>query len=419
MNFIKSITLRSFLLLSIALATVACGTKPEAAEEKEEGAEDHHEEETNTVEFTENQVKTAGIEQGTVESKQISGTIKVNGVLDVPPQQLISISAPLGGFLKSTKLLQGSRVKKGETIATIENLEFIQLQQDYLEAKSQAELTLADYERQQKLASENVNSGKSLQQSKTAYTTWQAKYNGFTEKLKVLNINTESVDKGQITSTINLYAPIAGYVTQVNVNIGKFVSPTDILFEIVDTEHLHAELIVFEKDVLKLKLGQKVRFTLANESKERTATVYLIGREINKDRTIQIHCHIDKEDTQLLPGMYLKAVVETGGAQVPALPDEAVIDFQGKKYIFMVTKINHEDDVKKAEKGSKDEQVQKHDSDANTHFTMIEIQIGNSELGYTEVIFPEDFNPQTRVVTKGAYALLSKMKNSEEEGGHH
>lgn len=419
MNFIKSITIKSFLLFTIALATVACGTKPDAEEEKEEGAEDHHEEETNTVEFTENQFKTAGIEQGTVERKQISGTIKVNGVLDVPPQQLISISAPLGGFLKNTKLLQGSRVKKGETIATIENLEFIQIQQDYLEAKSQVELTFADYERQQKLAVDNVNSGKSLQQSKTAFATWQAKYNGFTEKLRVLNINIEAVDKGQITSTINIYSPIAGYVTQVNVNIGKFVSPTDILFEIVDTEHLHAELIVFEKDVRKLKIGQKVRFTLANESKERMATIHLIGREISKDRTIQIHCHIDKEDTELLPGMYLKAAVETGGAEVPALPDEAVIDFQGKKYIFIVTKINHEDDVKKAEKGSKDEQVQKHDSDNKKHFTMMEVQIGNSELGYTEVMLPENFDMQTQVVTKGAYALLSKMKNSEDEGGHH
>ena len=420
MNLIKSITIKSFLLFTIALATVACGTKPDAEEaEKEEGAEDHHEEETNTIEFTENQFNTAGIEQGTVERKQISGTIKVNGVLDVPPQQLISISAPLGGFLKNTKLLQGSRVKKGETIATIENLEFIQIQQDYLEAKSQVELTFADYERQQKLAAENVNSGKSLQQSKTAFATWQAKYNGFAEKLRVLNINIEAVDKGQITSTINIYSPITGYVTQVNVNIGKFVSPTDILFEIVDTEHLHAELIVFEKDVRKLKIGQKVRFTLANESKERMATVHLIGREISKDRTIQIHCHIDKEDTELLPGMYLKAAVETGGAEVPALPDEAVIDFQGKKYIFIVTKINHEDDVQKAEKGSEDEQVQKHDSDSKKHFTMMEVQIGNSELGYTEVMLPENFDMQNQVVTKGAYALLSKMKNSEDEGGHH
>lgn len=417
MKFIKSITIRNFLFFSIALAIASCGSKPDA-EEKGEAVEEHHEEESNTVELTENQFKNAGVELSTIERKQISGTIKVNGVLDVPPQQLVSISAPLGGFLKNTTLLEGSRVKKGEAIATLENLDFIQLQQDYMEAKSQLELTKADYERQQQLASENVNSNKSLQQSKTAFVTWQARYNGFVEKLKVLNINKTAVDQGDIKSTITIYSPISGYVTEVNVNIGKFVSPTDILFEIVDTEHLHAELIVFEKDVRKLRIGQKVRFTLANETTERMATIYLIGREISNDRTIQIHCHIDKEDKELLPGMYLKAAVETGGAQVPALPDEAIIDFQGKKYIFLVTKVNHEDDVKKAEKGSNDELVQKHDSDNNTHFTMMEIQIGNSELGYTEVTLPENFDTQTQVVTKGAYSLLSKMKNSEEEGGH-
>lgn len=410
MNFIKTHALSIFLFFILALAAFACGR--ESAPEAQ--PEEHHDEEYNTVEITENQFKTAGIELSKVERKQISGTIKVNGVLDVPPQQLVSISAPLGGFLKNTILLQGSRVKKGESIATIENLEFIQIQQDYVEAKSQLELTKADYERQQQLAAENVNSGKTLQQAKTAFTTWQAKYNGFVEKLKVLNINTAAVDNGDIKSSINLYSPISGYVTQVNVNIGKFVSATDILFEIVDTEHLHAELIVFEKDVRKLRIGQKVRFTLANETEERMATVYLIGREINKDRTIQIHCHIDREDTELLPGMYLKAAVETGGAEVPALPDEAVIDFQGRKYIFVVSQEQavNQNETPEKEAGAKPRQEGK-------HFTMMEIQVGNSELGYTEVMLPENFNIETPVATKGAYSLLSKMKNSEKEGDHH
>jgi cobalt-zinc-cadmium efflux system membrane fusion protein len=403
MNMIKSCTIRNLLFLTLAMATVGCGGKPDA---EEQTGEEHHEEESSTVELTGNQFRIAGIELSKVERKQISGTIKVNGVLDVPPQQLVSISAPLGGFLKNTSLLQGSRVRKGESIATIENLEFIQIQQDYLEVKSQLELTRADYERQQQLAAENVNSGKTLQQAKTAFDTWHARYNGFAAKLKVLNINTAAVDKGDITSSINLYSPINGYVTQVNVNIGKFVNATDILFEIVDTEHLHAELIVFEKDVRKLKIGQKVRFTLANESKDRMATIYLIGREISKDRTIRIHCHIDNEDTELLPGMYLKAAVETGGADVPALPDEAVIDFQGRKYIFVATE-------EKAD--ANDHQVS--GKEEGMRFSMMEIQVGNSELGYTEIIPPDNFDIETPVVTKSAYALLSKMKNSE--GDHH
>ena len=388
------------ILLFFGTGIVSCGNK-KIVEETTDALPDQHERE-NIVELTDAQSKTAGIALGKIENKQISGTIKVNGVLDVPPQQLVSISVPLGGFVKNTSLLQGSRVKKGQVIATIENLDFIQIQQDYLEAKSQLELTEADYKRQQELAKENVNSQKTLQQSRTNFSSWQAKYNALLEKLKVINVDIKSLETGKVTSSIKLYSPIGGYVTQVNVNIGKFVTPTDVIFEIVDTEHLHAELIVFEKDVLKLKIGQKVRFTLANETEERMATIYLIGREINKERTVQVHCHIDKEDTELLPGMYLSAYVETGGAQVPALPDESIVDYNGKKYIFIVSEEEHE--VGKA-------------PESGQHFTMLEIQTLNRELGFTEVNVTDSIR-QADVVVKGAYSLLSKMKNSEEEGGH-
>src|SRR5688572_24757879 len=232
-------------MLIFTAAILAFGCKNDAPDTP---AEEVHEQEDSVVELSEAQLRTAGVELGKIEEKQISGTIRVNGVLDVPPQQLVSISAPLGGFVKSTVLLQGSKVRKGQVIATIENIDFIQIQQDYLEAKSNLEFSKTDYERQQQLATENVNSAKTLQQSKANYANWNAKYNGLLEKLKVLNVNVASVEQGKVTSTINLYSPINGYVTQVNVNIGKFVNPIDVLFEIVDTEHLHAELIVFEKE---------------------------------------------------------------------------------------------------------------------------------------------------------------------------
>jgi len=392
-------------IMSVFLSS--CGSKESSnvVEEK------HHREDENIVEFTAAQYQTAGIELGKIESKQISGTIKVNGVLDVPPQQQISISAPIGGFLKETTLLQGSRVKKGQVVATIENLDFIQIQQDYLEAKNQFEFATADYNRQQDLAKENVNAQKTLQQSKTTYISWQSKLASLKEKLKVLRIDASTLEGGTMTSTINLYSPIDGYVTEVNVNIGKFVNPTDILFQIVDTEHLHAELTVFEKDVPKLKIGQKVRFTLANETRERTATVYLLGRVIAADRTIRIHCHIDKEDANLLPGMYLKGVVETGGIEVPALPDQAIVDFQGKKYIFYELS-------DQPHSAMKNESKEQHAGEY--HFVMLEVQIGNSEMGYTEVILPTNFNTaSSTIAVKNAYAILSKMKNSEEEGEGH
>ncbi|MGC3943200.1 MAG: efflux RND transporter periplasmic adaptor subunit [Chryseolinea sp.] len=158
------------------------------------------------TEFSDDQLKVAGVKLGAVERKVISGTIKVNGVLDVPPQQKVSVSIPFGGFLKSTSMLQGSRVSKGQLIAVIENTEYIQLQQDYLEALTQFEFSKADYERQQQLSSENVNSQKTLQLSKANYQSWLAKKNGLLAKLRLLNIDLDKLSTGDITSTANVYS---------------------------------------------------------------------------------------------------------------------------------------------------------------------------------------------------------------------
>jgi membrane fusion protein, heavy metal efflux system len=374
------------------------------ATEKEEVKED------SVVALSSAQMKTARVQFGQVEQRQISGTIKANGVLDVPPQQLVSISVPLGGFLKQTTLLQGSKVRRGQVVATVENMDFIQLQQDYVEAKSQFELAKADFERQQELASENVNSQKTLQQSRTNYTTWLAKYNGLREKLKVLAIDLQAIDQGIFTSTIKLYSPIDGYVTEVNGNIGKYISPTDVLFKIVDTDHLHAELTLFEKDIHKLKIGQKVRILLANETTERLASVYLINREISINRTIRVHCHIDKEDKDLLPGTYLTAFVETGGELGTVLPSEAIVDYQGKKYIFVPVSRSQQENTAM----SLGKNTDLNGGDEKQYFRMLKIETGNSELGYTEVKLPENL-AHTEIVVKGAYSILSKMKNREEE----
>jgi cobalt-zinc-cadmium efflux system membrane fusion protein len=163
-------------------------------------------------------------------------------------------------------------------------------------------------------------------------------------------------------------------------------------------------LTVFEKDVPLIKIGQKVRFTLANETLERTATVYLIGREIGAERTIRIHSHIDRKDRDLLPGMYLKAIIETGGDSVNALPNEAIVDYQGKKYIFVPIENMHE---KKP--------TNKTHVSGGQQFNMIEVRTGKSESGFTELVLPEDSTMDRRVVIKGAYSILSKIMNSEEE----
>jgi cobalt-zinc-cadmium efflux system membrane fusion protein len=319
-------------------------------------------------------------------------------MLDLPPQSLVSVSTPLEGIVKSTDMLQGMRVKKGALVAVMQNPEFIQMQQDYLDYKSQLQYLKQELDRQEELAGENVNSKKALQKARSEYQSMSARLLGQRTKLSLLNINFKALEAGQILKTFNLYAPISGYVTQVNTNIGAFASTTDLLFKIADTEHLHAELTVFEKDVPKLKIGQKVRFTLANEEKERLATVYLIGREISKERTVQIHCHLDQEDTQLLPGMYLKAYVESGINKVEAIPDQAVVAFEGKSYVFVAA-------------GNAEGKSVEH------RYKMLEVKTGIAENGYTQIFFSTP-GKDRQVVVKGAYDLLSKVKNEEEEHGH-
>lgn len=378
------------LLAILFLVWIAnsCGNKPE-----EVNKEEHQEAEESIVELTPEQVKTINLQLGKIEMKDLSGAIKVNGMLDVPPQNLVSISAPLGGFVKSTELLQGMKVTKGQVIVVMQHPDYIQMQQDYLDMKSQTEYLEMEYQRQQELSKDNVNSQKSLQQAKSQYESAAAKCAGLKAKLMLVGINPEKLTNQTIQSSVTINSPISGYVTSVNVNIGMYVNPTDVLFKIVDTEHLHAELIVFEKDIPKIKIGQKVRFTLANESVERIATVYLIGREISSDRTVRIHCHLDKEDLDLLPGMYLKAYVEAGTQNLPAVPNQAIINFEGKDFIFLAEKEPH-------------------------RYKMLEVTKGINELGYTEINLGSSLSQESLIVVNGAYDLLSKMKNSEEEGGH-
>lgn len=342
------------------------------------------------VTLTKEQAQNIGIETGTIENRVLSGAISVSGMLDVPPQNMVNMTAPFGGFLRSTSLLQGMHIAKGQSIAVIENPEYIQLQQDFLDTKAQAEFLTAENQRQQELAKENVNSQKVLQKSIADLTSMKARNNGLRAKLKMLNIDPDKLDSEAIRSTIELRSPINGYVTQVNSAVGSFVSQTDVMFRIVDTDHLHTELIAFERDIPKIKIGQTIRFTLANESTERTAKVYLIGREISADRTVRIHGHIDKDDRELIPGMYLKAMIETGGQSLPTLPENAIVNHEDKNFIFIK------------------------DAGNENSFEMIEIGTGLRQNGFVEVDMPSDRSAKNVIVVlKGAYNLLSKMKNVE------
>lgn len=384
----KNLKYNIILIAATVLLGVACGNKnqPEVAETTTDSTAEE------SVHLTSTQFNNAGIVLGKAVSQNINQKIKANGKLDVPPQNLVSISAPYGGFLKSTTLLQGMHVHKGEVIAQMEHPDYIQLQQDYLENKSTLTYLKNELDRQQELAKEEVNSRKTLQKAKTDFEVMQARVNGLRAKLELINIDVVKLEKGTMQKVVALTSPINGYVTKVNVNIGAFVTANTVLFEIVDTEHLHAEISVFEKDIHHIKIGQKVAFTLANENQERFAKVHLIGREISDDRTVRVHCHLNQEDKDLLPGMYLTAYIDVKASTNNTLPSNAFVDFEGKSYVFLLSKKLN---------------------DSYT-FTRIEVEKLGEENGYTAFTSTQDLSNK-EIVTEGAYKLLSAMQGGEDE----
>ncbi|MGX5690279.1 efflux RND transporter periplasmic adaptor subunit [Arcticibacter tournemirensis] len=407
------------MVLSFASFLGACGNK-KTAESNTEAAEEGHAENENIAEISQAQYKAIGITLGSAEMKAISGLLKVSGYIDVPPQGLVSVTTQMGGIVKSTPLLQGSPVRKGQVIAVLENQDYVQLQQDYLESKSQLALNEAEYQRQQTLASQNVNSQKTLQQAKSQYQIAQVRESALRQRLKLININPSSLTASSIRSTINIYSPASGYVTKVNVNGGKFVNPNDVMFEIVDGTDLHVELNVFEKDAAQVRPGQRVRFTLAGETTEQYAKVQLVGREIRPDKTITVHA-IAEGPKSFIPNTYLKAFIETGETLTLTLPQSAITDFQGKKYIFAAAEApEHE----QAEQKKDREKQEAGDTEAAGkeeklfYFELMEVTTGNTDGELVQVDLPKGKDLNGKIVFKGTYDLLSKLKNSEEHEGH-
>ncbi|HET7734054.1 MAG TPA: efflux RND transporter periplasmic adaptor subunit [Paludibacter sp.] len=384
----KSIILFSALLFGL----VSCGkaTKKEAEGDEEVLPE-------NVVELRDDQIKLAKIELGAVEMRSLSGTLKVNGVVSVAPQNLATVCMPMGGFVKSTSLTPGSPVRKGQTLAVLENQEFIDIQQNYLETKNKLEYAEAEYKRHNELYKDDVYSQKNVQQVTTEYRNLKAQLRALEQKLSLIGFNPARLTEDNISRSVALVSPISGYVKAVNVSIGKSVTASDVLFEIVNTDKLFLELTLFEKDADKVTNGQKIHFYINNESEEHEALIYQTGKSINDDKTYKVYANVIGQCRNMMPGMYVNAVVETKNHETAALPSEAVVSFDDKDYIFVFDK-------------NKDEGGKK-----MTEYKMIEVQKGVSENGFTEVILPENFNIQSaKIVIEGAYNLLSAKKNAGE-----
>ncbi|MGN6618772.1 MAG: efflux RND transporter periplasmic adaptor subunit [Ilyomonas sp.] len=346
--------------------------------------------EENVVVVDSIQKANAGILTGKPEIRTIHSSIKLNGIVDVPPQSLVSISFPLSGYLKTTPLLPGYHVHKGMVIATLEDPSFVQMQQDYLTAKARMEYLSTDVQRQKELSDADATSKKNYQLVLSDYKAQEVLVKSLEEKLRIININPATLTVEKISRTVPVYSPIDGYVSKVNVNIGKYVSSADVLFELVNPDDIHAAMTVFEKDISYFKKGMQGKVTLTDHPSEQySVDVILVSKNVDENRSSLVHCHFDNPDHQLLPGMFLTGSFDISNITATVVPQEAVVRYMGKGYIFTT-------------------------NDA-AHFAMTEVQTGASENGYIQLKDADSTIIQQNVAVKGAYALLGKLKNKMEE----
>lgn len=373
------------LYIAAVILFAACNTAPETTEKITDSTNE------TTVLLDSLQLLNAGVVTELPQVQNVHSTLKVNGTVDVPPQSLVSISFPLGGYLKSTALLPGYPVHKGQVIATMEDQSYVQLQQDYLTAKARMEYLSADVERQKELSDADATSKKSYQLVLSDYKTQQAIIRSLEEKLRIINVNPSTLTVTSISRMVPVYSPINGYVTQVNVNIGKYVNPSDVMFELVNPDDIHAAITVFEKDLTSFKAGMKGKVALTDKPEEfYDVEVLLVTKNIDESRAGLIHCHFENPKHDLLPGMFLTGVFEMNGKAATVVPEEAIVRYMGKEYVFIEKNENR--------------------------FMLTEVQTGVKENGMVELkdIHNTDWL-QTKIVTKGAYAMLGKLKNKMEE----
>lgn len=343
--------------------------------------------ETNSVTLTPEQLGNGGIITGTPERRNLTSTIQVSGSIEAPPGNVISVSFPLGGYVRKLNLLPGTKVTRGEVLVMLEDPQYIQLQQDYLMAKSRLFFLQAEYDRQKELNADKTTSDKSYQQVKDEYESQNILVKALREKLKLISVNPDKLTSATISGSVNIYSPINGYVTDIFVNTGKYVSPTDVLFELVDPSDVHLILNVYEKDISSIVVGQGVVCYLNNSTEKKyMAKVHLISKSVRPDRTSEVHCDFDKGvASAFLPGMFVNAEIELANRSVTAVPDDAVVRWENKPYVFTVK--------------------------SDSTFVMVPVETGIQTEGFTEIL--TDLNTQ-RLVIRNAYTLLMKLKSTEE-----
>lgn len=409
------------LILSVFLITNCNqGSQDQTKEKKEEHLEESHES-PNTVALTPEQVKAVGIVSGKIENKELTATIKANGNLRVPNNNKGNATSLYGGVIRTLDVQIGSYVNRGQVIATIANPQFIGLQEEYLTINSKIILAEQELQRQKELNEGNAGAMRNLQIANAEVNTLKTRKASLQHQIELMGINPHSISNANLRSALVVTSPISGTVSNVFAKIGSYVDVSSPVAEIVDNSSLHLDLNIFEKDLPFIKLGQTIHFTLTNNpTNEYDAEVYSIGTAFEKDsKTIPVHCKIQGNKSGLIDGMNITGIVSLNNATTTAVPNDAIVNADGKDYIFIITdekSEEHHEHKGEEKEHSHEHKEEKHPEDkGKINFEKIEIIKGTSQMGYTAVTFVKEIPKDVQVVVKGAFFINAKLSNT---GGH-
>jgi cobalt-zinc-cadmium efflux system membrane fusion protein len=355
---------------------------------KETKTEDTPIKNDNIITVTAAQFKSSAMLVASPTEQDFDVTVNTSGKVDVPPQNRAKVTTFVGGNVKSTTLLVGDKVTKGQVLLTLENTEFLDIQKDYLEVAEQIKYLKSEYERQKTLFDEKITSQKNYLKAESDYLRAKGMYQSLKAKLKMLNINPINVEQGKLTSVITIFSPISGDIVVMNANVGMFVGPTESLLEIIQTDHLHLELSVFEKDILKVKIGQKVNFTVPEASKEVfNAEVHLVGKSIEgPDRTINVHAHLEENMKQrLITGMFVEAAIIVDSKKGLAIPTEALITENNKNFVLLLQE----------------------EKDNSYFFKKVAVVVGERSEKSVEILPSSQINSAVKILTKGVFDVTN------------
>jgi len=420
-KYIILITALSGLIL---MSSCSGNQSEEGHDEHGHGAESGHDENTNTATLTPEQIESIGIKYGSIEKKQLTSSLKLNGLLRVPNNNRASVTSLYGGVINTLSIQQGSTVKKGQVVATLTNASFITMQEEFLTISSKLTLAEIEFERQKELQQGNATSLKNFQTAETEFNTLKAQKASLKKQLELLGINPDKLTSENFQSVISVRSPINGIVGEIYVSIGSYVDANNPIADIVDNNQLHLDLYAYEKDLTKLQVGQTIHFTLTNNpGKEYDADIYAVSNTFEPNtKTIAVHANVKGDKQGLIDGMNITAIVSLDNATVDAVPTSAIVNHEGQDYIFIVTDAHseeeHHDHAEEGEEHEHDEHGHGHDHESTDDhsqegivFEKIPVRKGTTDVGYSEITLLKDIPANSQIVIEGAFFILGKMNN--------